>query len=104
MALVFADTAGRWPYAEDVTADFVYARLHGDVELYASGYDPPALDRWAARLAAWRAGGEPDDARRVGPPAPIHPRDVYVYFDNDMKVRAPFDATALADRLGVRVA
>lgn len=103
VALVFADTAGRWPYAEDVTADFVYARLHGDVELYASGYDAPALDRWAARFAAWRAGGEPDDARRVGPAAPARPRDVYVYFDNDAWGHAPFDAMALATRLGVEV-
>lgn len=104
VALVFADTAGRWPYAEDVTTDFVYGRLHGDVELYVSGYDPRALDRWAARFAAWRAGGEPDDARRLGPRAPIRPRDVYVYFDNDVKAHAPFDAMALADRLGRHVA
>ena len=50
IALVVADTAGRWPLLEDLTADFVYLRLHGDKELYASGYDDAALDRWAARM------------------------------------------------------
>ncbi|WP_256677013.1 DUF72 domain-containing protein, partial [Pseudomonas sp. PICF6] len=37
VALVIADTAGKWPYREDVTSDFVYLRLHGAEELYASG-------------------------------------------------------------------
>ncbi|MDP2306662.1 MAG: DUF72 domain-containing protein [Pseudomonadota bacterium] len=104
VALVVADAAGRWPTLEDVTADFVYARLHGDQELYASGYSDAALDRWAARFAAWRSGSEPDDARRVSsvPPAPAPAgRDLYVYFDNDAKVHAPFDAAAMAARLGV---
>ena len=52
---------------EDLTADFVYLRLHGDKELYASGYDDDALDRWAARIAAWREGGQVDDARLASP-------------------------------------
>lgn len=103
IGLVVADTAGKWPYLEDVTSDVVYVRLHGDSELYVSGYDDPALDRWAARVSAWAGGGEPADAHRLGPPAAPAPagRDVFVYFDNDVKVRAPFDAMALARRLGV---
>ena len=102
IALVFADTAGKWPYAEDLTADFVYARLHGDKELYASGYDEPALDKWAARFATWRDGKQPPDARLWSSKKPpkAKQRDIYVYFDNDVKVRAPFDAMALADRMG----
>jgi uncharacterized protein YecE (DUF72 family) len=102
IALVFADTAGRWPYSEDLTADFVYVRLHGDEELYASGYSPSALDWWAKRMRAWARGAEPSDARRWSEktPAKRASRDVYAYFDNDVKVRAPFDAMALADRLG----
>ena len=102
VALVFADTAGRWPFAEDVTSDFVYARLHGAEELYVSGYTPAALDGWAARLKAWQAGGEPKDAKRWGgkPAKKAKRRDVFVYFDNDVKVRAPFDAVQLASRLG----
>jgi uncharacterized protein YecE (DUF72 family) len=103
VGLVVADTAGRWPLLEDVTADFVYLRLHGDEELYVSGYTRPALDRWARRIEAWAGGGEPDDAARASATkAPrTAARDVYCYFDNDVKVHAPFDANALARRLGV---
>jgi uncharacterized protein YecE (DUF72 family) len=100
-ALVFADTAGRWPYAEDLTADFVYVRLHGAEQLYASGYTDPQLDWWAARIREWRRGCAPGDATCVLPPVPKRRagRDVYVYFDNDAKVHAPFDAIRLAERL-----
>lgn len=98
VALVFADSV-TWPYAEDLTADFVYARLHGSEELYTSGYSDEALDRWAARIKLWARGLEPNDAQLIAPDA--HPagqsssRDVYVYFDNDAKVRAPVDARSL---------
>lgn len=100
IAVVVADTAGKFPYLEDVSADFVYVRLHGDAQLYASGYSDTALDRWAARIAAWASGAEPDDAARVGARARKRAmRDVYCYFDNDMKVHAPFDARGLMQRL-----
>jgi uncharacterized protein YecE (DUF72 family) len=103
IALVVADTAGKWPYLEDVTADFMYLRLHGDKELYASGYSDAALDRWAARIQAWSAGGEPPDAVKVvdQPPPKRKSRDVYCYFDNDIKVKAPFDAKRLIGKLGL---
>jgi uncharacterized protein YecE (DUF72 family) len=84
IALCIADTAGKWPYLDAVTAGFVYVRLHGAKRLYVSGYGPADLDRWAERIRAWHSGG----------------RDVFVYFDNDVKVRAPFDAIHLAARLG----
>jgi uncharacterized protein YecE (DUF72 family) len=107
VALVVAETARRWPMPVDVTADFVYVRLHGDRELYRSGYGPVSLSRWASRISAWRAGGEPGDwprgAVRIGAPARARPagRDVYVYFDNtDAKLRAPADAQGLMRRLG----
>ncbi|MCC5087974.1 DUF72 domain-containing protein [Xanthomonas campestris] len=100
VGVVVADTAGKFPYLEDVTANFVYLRLHGDAQLYASGYSDHALDRWGERIAAWAAGGEPSDAQRVGPRASKRARrDVYCYFDNDMKVHAPFDARGLMQRL-----
>ncbi|UNX55820.1 DUF72 domain-containing protein [Georgenia sp. TF02-10] len=83
VAVVVADTAGRWPVLEEPTTDLVYVRLHGDEELYTSGYTDAALDRWAQKIRAWHA----------------EDREVYVYFDNDVKVRAPFDALALAGRL-----
>jgi uncharacterized protein YecE (DUF72 family) len=101
VALCVADTAGKWPCLEDVTSDFVYVRLHGDKELYVSGYGKAALDRWAMRVERWRTGGAPADAAladdRRGPRA-RRARDVFVYFDNDVKVHAPFDALALRDR------
>jgi uncharacterized protein YecE (DUF72 family) len=103
VAAVFADTAGKWPYFEDVTADFVYLRLHGDQELYASGYAPKALDQWAARIQRWSQGQEPQDAQRIldGNAPKRARRNVYCYFDNDMKVKAPRDARALMQRLGL---
>ncbi|PPK96160.1 uncharacterized protein YecE (DUF72 family) [Kineococcus xinjiangensis] len=101
VALVVADSAGRYPVLADVTADFVYVRLHGARELYASGYEDAELDEWAARVRAWAGGGTPDGAPLLAPPDPPapHGRDVYVYFDNTMRSRAPFDAQALARRL-----
>jgi uncharacterized protein YecE (DUF72 family) len=102
VALVFSDAATEWPYTEDVTTDFVYLRLHGAEELYASGYDAASLDRWADRVRSWTRGREPTDASRAGPAAPAADRrDAWVFFDNDAKVHAPFDAMELADRLDV---
>jgi uncharacterized protein YecE (DUF72 family) len=102
VALVVADTAGTFPYLDDVTARFVYVRLHGDAELYTSGYSSEALDRWATLIRAWRAGEVPVGEQMLAPPAPSAPegRDVLVYFDNDVKAHAPFDAIALAERVG----
>jgi uncharacterized protein YecE (DUF72 family) len=101
LALVVADTAGRWPYFEDQTSDFTYVRLHGDEKLYVSGYSPSALAHWAKKIDAFRRG-VPGDAPVLAcsEPAPPGPRDVYVYFDNDVKVHAPFDAASLMQKLG----
>lgn len=103
IALVVADTAGQWPFLEDATSDFVYVRLHGDAELYASGYSEKALAVWARKVRAWARGGLPSRAQLAGRRTAPHVggRDVYVYFDNDAKVHAPFDAMALARRLGL---
>lgn len=103
VALVLADTAREWPSYEDICADFMYLRLHGDKELYASGYTEEALDRWAARIRAWSTGGQPEDARLIsGKAGPKKARrDVFCYFDNDIKVRAPFDARRLIEKLGL---
>jgi uncharacterized protein YecE (DUF72 family) len=51
----------------EVTADFVYIRLHGPAGPYAGLYDDGALSFWAARIRAWQAEG----------------RDSYCYFNND---------------------
>lgn len=104
IALVVAETARKWPMTHDVTADFVYMRLHGDKELYKSGYGDKALQRWAQRIEAWHRGSEPKDATRVSKrKAPASKgRDIYCFFDNtDVKLRAPFDAQTLMSKLGV---
>jgi uncharacterized protein YecE (DUF72 family) len=82
VACVVADTAGKWPMAEAVTSDLVYVRLHGDQELYVSGYSDAALDQWAERCLRWSEQA-----------------DVVVYFDNDAKGFAPHDALRLLDRV-----
>ena len=103
VALVVADTAGKWPYREDVTSDFVYLRLHGDKQIYRSGYTAKAIARWAERIEAWSTGSEPADAHRISSSRPPRraSRDVYCYFDNDAKVKAPGDARSLIRRLGI---
>ena len=105
VALCVADTAGKWPYMEDVTSGFVYCRLHGDKQLYVSGYTDAALEAWAGRIRSWMAGSQPPTGERLSarPPKQRQSRDVYVYFDNDVKVRAPFDAMGLSRRLGLSV-
>jgi len=97
IGLVVADTV-EWPLLMDVTSDFIYCRLHGSEQLYASGYSDNALDAWAQRVATWAKGGQPEGRRAGTTEATVQPRDVYVYFDNDMKVRAPFDAQNLRNR------
>lgn len=100
VAIVFADTAGKWPFMEDITADFIYVRLHGDSELYVSGYDGPTLDFWSQRIKLWKEGKEARDRLTItDDKVKSIKRDVYVYFDNDAKVRAPADAKDLIQRL-----
>jgi len=86
IAAVVADTAGKWPVIEEATANFMYVRLHGAEELYTSGYTDEALDSWAAKIRRWSG---------------VDGRDVFVYFDNDAKVRAPYDAMTLMSKLGL---
>jgi uncharacterized protein YecE (DUF72 family) len=82
VALVVADSAGKYPTIDEQTADFTYVRLHGADELYVSDYSPEALDTWAAKVRTWSTD-----------------RDVYVYFDNTMGGAAPHNAISLASRL-----
>ncbi|MEP6631033.1 MAG: DUF72 domain-containing protein [Lapillicoccus sp.] len=80
---VWADAAGKFPVIDADTSEVRYVRLHGHTELYASGYTAPELDAWAERCRAWRDQG----------------RDVYVYFDNDARGHAPWDAMGLEERV-----
>ena len=102
IGLVVADTVA-WPLLFDLTADFVYCRLHGSEELCASGYEHDALELWADRIAAWATGRYAEGRRACTTEAPSRPRDVYIYFDNDIKVRAPFDAQALQTLVEARL-
>ena len=105
IALVCADTV-EWPRLMDVTANFLYLRLHGSEVLYTSGYSPDALATWAARIATWAGGDEVADGDHASPtPArKLEGRDVYVYFDNDVKVHAPDDARTLTTLVAQRLA
>lgn len=98
VALVVADTGGRWPEVGDVTADFMYLRLHGARQLYASGYSDSQLADWGGRIRAWSAGGMPDDVATLSadPPPAATPRNVFCFFDNTMKIHAPENALKLA--------
>jgi uncharacterized protein YecE (DUF72 family) len=100
IGLVKADTV-EWPLLMDVSSDFVYCRLHGSEELYASGYSDEALDMWARRVELWSRGKEVEDGKNASSKKgrKRSARDVFVYFDNDMKVRAPFDAQGLQERV-----
>jgi uncharacterized protein YecE (DUF72 family) len=85
VAMVISDNPGKWPVFEEVTTDLMYVRLHGHEQLYASGYSDRELDEWTAKIDGWTSAGQ----------------DVYLYCDNDAKVRAPYDAMGLMQRLGV---
>lgn len=104
VALVISESARHWPMIHDVTADFIYMRLHGDRQLYRSGYSDKALDNWARRISAWAGGSEPTDAKKViqNRSPRRRKRDVYCFFDNtDVKLRAPFDAQTLMKKLAL---
>jgi uncharacterized protein YecE (DUF72 family) len=85
IALVLADSPHKWPLLEQDTADFRYVRLHGHPDVYASGYSPAELDFWAEKVLTWTTAGQ----------------DAYVYFDNDVRGHAPYDAVSLLELVGV---
>ena len=84
----------------DVTADFVYARLQKGDEKLKAGYPPKALDAWTDRANTWAKGGEPKDLPRIdNTPPKKQPRDAFIYFIHEAKLRAPAAAMALIERL-----
>ncbi|RZJ19955.1 MAG: DUF72 domain-containing protein, partial [Haliea sp.] len=102
VATVFAD-AERFPSFADLTADFAYARLMMGESDIPTGYEGAALDAWADRAEAWAAGGAPDDLPTLedADAGAAAPRDVFIYFINGAKERAPAAAMALLERLGL---
>jgi uncharacterized protein YecE (DUF72 family) len=103
VALVCADTV-KWPRLMDATAnDFIYCRLHGSEELYRSNYSAHDLGKWARRVVAW-ARGEKAQGKHVLKGKPDgRPRNVYLYFDNTDKVRAPGNAAGLIARVAKKM-
>ncbi|WMD22848.1 DUF72 domain-containing protein [Achromobacter seleniivolatilans] len=99
-ATVYTDSED-YPSIADRTADFVYARLMRASTAFKAGYAPKVLDAWAERLRIWARGADPADLARVstGRPAAAHPQDVYAFFINGAKERAPAAARAMIDRL-----
>jgi uncharacterized protein YecE (DUF72 family) len=101
VALVIADTGGKWPQYEDLTTDFVYIRLHGEEKLYVSGYADKTIAHWSSRIRLWSEGSEPSDARKIvaaTTPASAA-RDVFCYFDNTAKEQAPRNAQDMMRKL-----
>lgn len=104
VATVFADS-DRFPSFADLTAGFAYARLLMADAAVSTGYEAAALDAWAARARQWAQGQAPADLPTLdADPAAIDggkPRDVFVYFINGAKERAPAAAMALLEKLGL---
>jgi uncharacterized protein YecE (DUF72 family) len=82
VAVVFADDETH-PCFDEQTAAFTYARLQRQREDEPTGYSPSELDQWAAKSKGWAEGS----------------RDVFVFMINGAKVRAPYAAMALMERL-----
>ena len=98
--VVFAEHE-RYPAIADISGDFVYARLQRGDETLKTGYPPKALDAWAKRAQMWAGGGDPRDLPHIASkkiPA-REPRDVFVYFIHEAKIRAPAAAMALIERV-----
>ncbi|HYW55483.1 MAG TPA: DUF72 domain-containing protein [Polaromonas sp.] len=103
-ATVFCDSDD-YPSFADQTSDFVYVRLMRSQARLKSGYAPKALDEWAETARLWASGGEPPELPRVSAlPTAGKPRDVFVFFINGAKERAPAAAMALLQRLGFKAA
>ncbi len=106
VAMVVADKDSLFPSGEDLTADWVYVRLHGErtPPRPESGYTPEEIAAWAEKIRVYAGGGEPKDARRIGRAAAAVKggRDVFVAFDNtEIKERSPVNAREMAEALGV---
>lgn len=99
-AICFADHH-TYPAIADVTADFVYARLQKGEDDVPTAYPATELEGWAKRAQIWADGGEPDDLPKADPATkPVKtPRDVFVYFIHEGKIRAPQAAQAFMERV-----
>jgi uncharacterized protein YecE (DUF72 family) len=90
-----------YPAIADLTGDVVYARLQKGNDALPAAYPPAQLDKWADRVRVWAEGGAPSDLPVVDTEHQLEarPRDVFVYFIHEGKLRAPAGAMALIKRL-----
>jgi uncharacterized protein YecE (DUF72 family) len=99
IGIVLADTP-KYPLIADLTSDFVYLRLQDAQAEVATGYPVAELDKWAALARSWARGDEPEEHPMLAPKGrKIASRDVFIYFINGAKERAPAAAEALIRRL-----
>ena len=99
-SVAFTD-AESWPSIADITGDVVYARLQRGDDKLPAAYPPKALDAWAERAKLWAKGGVPQDLPLVDAERKhaTKPRDTFIYFIHEGKLRAPAAAMALIERL-----
>jgi uncharacterized protein YecE (DUF72 family) len=90
------------PGFADLTSTFVYARLRRASAAVATGYPLDDLKKWSRRAQTWAKGNEPSDLPRIAakPRTTAGPRDVFIYFINGAKERAPAAAQKLISLLG----
>ncbi|MGQ2981031.1 MAG: DUF72 domain-containing protein [Polaromonas sp.] len=101
-ATVFTDSPD-FPSFADLTSDFVYARLMCSDAKLKRGYAPKALDAWAAAAQTWADGGAPEALPRLETVrSKDAARDVFVFFINGAKEKAPHAAIGLLQRLGFK--
>jgi uncharacterized protein YecE (DUF72 family) len=100
VTIAYVDAEG-WPNIADLTGDVVYARLQRGDDAHAAAYPPGELDAWAGRAKTWAKGSAPDDLKLLAESAASkpRPRDVFIYFIHEGKLRAPAAAMALIERL-----
>lgn len=99
IAVVLADSK-KYPLIADLSADFVYVRLQEAKAEVETGYDAIALEMWATLAKSWERGEEPDKFPLAAPKGKtLKSRDVFIYFINGAKERAPAAAEALIQRL-----
>lgn len=97
--IVLADSS-KYPLLADLTSDFVYLRLQDAQAEIETGYSARAIDKWAALARLWEQGDQTEEHTLVAPRGrKLASRDVFIYFINGAKERAPAAAEALIRRL-----
>lgn len=103
IATVMVSSPKDWPLFTDVTANFLYIRMHGEKRLYAGSYGEAALKEWKHRISFWQKGRTPPDMEHYLPADPHkNMRPFFMYFDNTGKSEAPHDALRFMKMVGAK--